>query len=318
MGETPLPLVIEAEPIAPEPRAWLADRAQVVTCPQSDADRFEQLLARAQGLIVRTYTHVDAALLSAAPNLRVVARAGVGLDNIELGACAQRGVAVVHTPDANTDAVVEFVLACMLDAVRPREFLDGPLSRKRWDALRSELIAPRQLAGSTLGVLGLGRIGGRVARLGAALGMRVLYHDIRDVSCEEAGGATPVSQHELLERADVLTVHVDGRPGNRHLLAGEELSMLRPEVVLINTSRGFVVEPFALAEAMLERPAGCAILDVHEPEPFGPTYPLLELPNVLLTPHIAAATAEAKRNMGWVVRDLWRVLDDASMPARTD
>lgn len=316
MGDHTLPLVLEAEPIAPEPRAWLGERADVVSCPQGEAARFESLLAEAEGLLVRSYTRVDGALLTAAPNLRVVARAGVGLDNIDLAACAQRGVAVVHTPNANTDAVVEYVVATMLDVVRPRVFLDAPLGRERWESLRKELIAPRQLAGSTLGVLGLGRIGSRVARVASAMGMRVLFHDVRSVSPEECGRAVAVSLDELLESSDLLTVHVDGRSANRHLLGRDELALLRPEVVLINTSRGFVIDPVALADAMLERPGAHAILDVHEPEPFDKTYSLLDIDNVHLSPHIGAATLEAKRNMSWVVRDLWRVLEGEPATAR--
>lgn len=303
-----LALVIEAEPIAPEPRAWLCDRCELVRCPQDDAEKFESLLARARGLIVRSYTRVDAALLSGAPHLAVVARAGVGLDNIDLNACAGRGIAVVHTPEANADAVCELFWASVLDVIRPRLYLDTPLSRPRWEQVRAELIAPRSLAGHTLGVLGLGRVGSRVAAVGNALGMRVLYHDLRDIEASARAGAHPVSFDELLDRSDVFTVHVDGRPSNRHLLGPGRLARLRSDAVFVNMARGFVVDPVALADFAINHPASHAILDVHEPEPFGEQYPLLDIPNVHLLPHLGAATADAKRNMSWVVRDLWRVL----------
>ncbi|MFT5424818.1 MAG: phosphoglycerate dehydrogenase-like enzyme [Phycisphaerales bacterium] len=307
-------LVIEAEPISPEPRAWLCDRCELVRCPQDDAEKFEALLARAQALIVRSYTRVDAALLSGAPHLRVVARAGVGLDNIDLPACNDRGIAVVHTPEANADAVCELFWATVFDVIRPRLYLDKPLSRPRWEQTRAELIAPRSLAGHTLGVLGLGRVGSRVAAVGTALGMRVLYHDVKEIDesaragANPASGAHPVSFDELLDRSDVLTLHVDGRPANRHLLGPRELARLRADVVLVNMARGFVIDPVALADFAINNHASHSILDVHEPEPFGEQYPLLDIPNVRLLPHIGAATADAKRNMSWVVRDVWRVL----------
>jgi len=302
-------LVIEAEPLAPEPRAWLSERCELVRCPQDDHACFEKHLPRAEGLIVRSYTRVDGALLSGAPNLKVVARAGVGLDNIDLKACRDRGVPVVYTPEANADAVCELVWACVFDCIRPRLFLDRPLARTHWERTRQELVAPRGLAGLTLGVLGMGRVGSRVAGVGRALGMRVIYHDlcpITDGQDEAVPGS--VGLGELLDRSDVLSVHVDGRPENRSLLGPAELERLRSDVILLNSSRGFVIDPVALADAAIARPGMHAVLDVHEPEPFGEQYPLLDIPNVHLLPHLGAATADAKRNMSWVVRDVWRVL----------
>lgn len=301
-------IVIEAETIAPEPRAWLSDRCELIPCPQDDAERFEPLLARAKGLLVRSYTRVDEALLSGAPHLQVVARAGVGLDNIDLEACRKRGVAVVHTPEANSDAVCELLWACVLDVIRPRLYLDRSLSRPRWEQVRAELVAPRSLAGHTLGVLGFGRVGSRVAAVGAALGMRVLYHDVREIDESARAGAHPVSLDDLLDRSDVFTVHVDGRSSNRHLLGPRQIARLRSDVIFVNMARGFVVDPVALAGFAINNPGSHAILDVHEPEPFGDQYPLLDIHNVHLLPHIGAATTEAKRNMSWVVRDVWRVL----------
>jgi len=233
-------------------------------------------------------------------------------DDAALVVDGDRGGAVVHTPEANSDAVCELFWASVLDVIRPRLYLDRPLSRPRWEQVRAELIAPRSLAGHTLGVLGLGRVGSRVAAVGAALGMRVLYHDLKDIEESSRAGAHPVSLDELLDRADVLTVHVDGRASNRNLIAQRELARLRGDAVLVNMARGFVVDPVALAGFAINNPASHAILDVHEPEPFGEQYPLLDIPNVHLLPHLGAATADAKRNMSWVVRDLWRVLQGES------
>lgn len=302
------PLVIQTEHLDTEPAAWLAERCELVQCSSDDAAKFNELLARADGLLIRTYTQVNEAMLARAPKLKVVARAGVGLDNVDIPACQRCGVQVVSTPGANTRAVVELVTAFMLDALRPRAFADHALDQKTWNSTRKELIAPKQLSDLTLGIIGLGRVGSGVARVGVALDMTVVYHDLLDFPPERRFGAAPASFEEVLERADVLTLHPDGRPGNRHLINAPALTRLKKDVVFINTSRGFVVDAAALGSFLHTHPGAQALLDVHDPEPFGPDYPLLGLANTHLTPHIAAATTTAHRNMSWVVRDLWRVL----------
>jgi len=304
------PLVIQTEHLDPEAAAWLAERAELVVCPSEDRDRFLPLLARAEGMVIRTYTRVDSALLERAPRLRVVARAGVGLDNVDLDACRARAVTVVSTPDANTRAVVEFVFTLLFDALRARRYLQAPLDVRAWKEAREQLIAPRQLSTLTLGIVGLGRIGSEVARAGAALGMRTLYHDVVEVPEFRRFGAVPVGFEQLLAEADIITLHVDSRPTNRHLIGGPQLGRCKPDVIFVNTSRGFVVDAAAMGEFLRSHPHALAILDVHDPEPFDASYPLLGLASARLTPHIAAATATAHRNMSWVVRDLWRVLND--------
>lgn len=266
------------------------------------------MLSRAQGLVIRSATRVDAALLDRAPALQVVGRAGVGLDNVDIGACEARGVRVVHTPEANAQAVAEFVGACMLDALRPRVFVETPMDAESWEALRDELVAPRQVGDLTLGVLGLGRVGSRVARLGAGLGMRVVYHDVREIEPSSRFGAEPVGREALFRESDVLSVHVDGRASNRGVVGETEIAMLRPGVVFINTSRAFVVDTAALGAFLRAHPGACAMVDVHANEPFGEDDPLFGLPNAHLSPHIGAATESAKLAMGWVVRDVWAVL----------
>ncbi|MFI4870207.1 MAG: NAD(P)-dependent oxidoreductase [Phycisphaerales bacterium JB061] len=302
------PLVIQAEDLDDECAAWLAERCELIRC-KSDEPNFRAHLAVAEGLVVRSYTPVDALMLDAAKKLRVVGRAGVGLDTIDLPACKQRGVRVVHTPGANTQAVVELVFAMLLDVVRPRVFLCKPIvDLAAWKQARKNLTGERELGSMTLGILGLGRIGSRVAQVAAALGMRVIYHDLEEIPESKRFGATPVSMDELLTQSDALTVHVDGSPRNRSIIAADEFAKMKDDVVFINASRGFVVDPFACASFMIAHPAACALLDVHDPEPFDATYPLLEIKNVHLTPHIGGATASASKAMSWVVRDVWAVL----------
>lgn len=304
----PRPLVIQTEELDPGPAAWLAERAELVQCPSTDP-RFGDLLPRADGLVVRTYTNVNLAMLDRAPRLRVVGRAGVGLENIDVPACRERGVRVVHTPGANTRAVVEYVTALMLDALRPRMYLNGTVPAPEWHRLRKEYVGEHQLDELVLGIYGFGRIGSAVARVGAALDMRVIYTDLLEIPERRRSGAAPVEVPRLLADSDILTVHVDYRPGNRHLLNAAAFALMKPTALFINTSRGFVVDPSTLRDYLLKNPRASAMVDVHDPdEPISPGYPLLGLPNARLSPHLAAGTQKAKRNMSWVVRDIWRVL----------
>lgn len=304
----PKPLVIQTEDLDAAPAKWLGERCDVVRCGADEA-RFASLLALADGLVVRTYTRVDSAMLEKGPKLKVVGRAGVGLDSIDLEACRARSVRVVSTPDANTQAVVEFVWALVFDALRPRIFLSEALEKKNWVEVRRELRAPHQINELTLGIYGLGRIGKRMASVAAALGMRVLYHDLLDIPAEFRHGAIPVSREELLASADILSIHVDGRPSNRGLMNAGSFSMLKPDVLLVNAARGCLIDNRACAAFFTSHEDAMALLDVHEPEPFGSDYPLLDLENVHLSPHLAAATDRAQENMSWVVRDVWRVLN---------
>lgn len=216
---------------------------------------------------------------------------------------------VVNTPDANTQAVVEFVWALVLDALRPRVFLSEALEKSNWIEVRRDLRARRQIDELTLGIYGLGRIGKRMAAVAATLGMRAIYHDLVEIPPAARFGAEPVSRDRLLGDADILTIHVDGRPSNRNLIDADALARMKPAVLLINAARGFLIETKTCAAFFATHPQAMAILDVHEPEPFGADYPLLGMPNVHLSPHLAAATMRAQENMSWVVRDVWRVLN---------
>jgi phosphoglycerate dehydrogenase-like enzyme len=307
MSPTTPPLVIRTEPYEPQTHAWLESQGcRVLASPLADVDA--ATLASADALLVRTYTIVNDALLDRMPNLKVVGRGGVALDNIDVPACRARGIEVVHSPGANSDAVAEYVFALLFDALRPRLFLEKPVDLAEWERLRSELQARRQINELTIGIYGMGRIGTRIARIAKGFGAKAIYHDILEVPIESRSGAEPVSREDLLARADVVTVHVDDRPTNRDLVSMDAFGRMRSDVVFISAARGLIVDPVAAAEFFVAHPAATGIFDVHEPEPFGGTYPLLEIKNVHLAPHIAAATAAARLNMSWVVRDVWRVL----------
>ncbi len=296
------PRVVIAEPLHPDPVVWLRERADV-TDTLSD-----ETLRGADALIVRTYTRVDEAMLARAPRLRVVGRAGVGIDNIDRAACERRGIRVVCTPDANTSAVVEYVLSAVVSRLRPIEPVRGAMGSAAWSAARAAAITPRELSECVVGVWGLGRIGKAVARALAPLAREVIYRDVLDIPKDERCGARSVCEQELLEISDILTLHVDGRASNHALVGAPELGRMRPDALLINASRGMVVDAAALAEHMGRCEGFHAVLDVHAPEPIAPENPLLGLSNATLPAHVGAATAKAKLAMSWVVRPVWDAL----------
>lgn len=303
-----LPLILVTEDIDPKPLAWLQERARVVEAAPGTPE-FDAASPHADGMMVRTYTKVNAELLARCPRLRVVGRGGVGIENIDVPACRARGVEVVYTPDANTLAVGDFVIGFALQLLRPWGFFkDQVYSPQEFKRIRNTQRGV-QLNELTFGILGMGRVGRRVGHLAATgFGARVIYNDLLDVRPHLTFPATAVDPPTLFREADIVTLHVDMRPGNEHLVSESLISLMKPTAILINTSRGEVLDDAALAKALREKRIAGAAIDVFAPEPPGPNYPLLGLDNVLLTPHMAARTHTAVENMSWVVRDLIEVL----------
>jgi D-3-phosphoglycerate dehydrogenase len=303
-----LPLVLVTEDSDPKPLAWLKERARVVEAPPG-SPAFDAALPDAVGLVVRTYTKVNASLLARGPKLKVVGRGGVGLENIDVAACRARGIEVVYTPDANTQAVAEFVIGYALQLLRPWAlFRDRAYEPAEFKRVRNTLRGA-QLNELTIGILGMGRVGRRVGHTAATgFGSRIIYNDVLDVRPHLTFPATAVNKPALFREADVVTLHTDMRPGNEHLVGAPLLSLMKPTAILINASRGEVLDAVALAAAIREKRIAGAAIDVFEPEPPPADYPLLGFDNVLLTPHMAARTHTAVENMSWVVRDVADVL----------
>jgi D-3-phosphoglycerate dehydrogenase len=291
------------------PLGWLAERAKVIEVAY-DSPELAGHLAKADGLVVRTYTRVNEEFLSRAPKLKVVGRGGVGLENIDVPACRRRGIEVVYTPDANTLAVGDFVFGYLTRMVRGWEFFkDDVLDPKEFKRLRDTLRG-RQLNEMVLGILGMGRVGRRVGHIAAnGFGMNVLYNDLQDVRAHLDFPATAVDKPTLYQSSDVLSIHVDMRAGNENMVGRDQLDLMKRGSLLINTSRGEVLDVNALADALKSQRLAGAALDVFYPEPPKSGFPLLGMKNVILTPHIAARTTTAMENMGWVVRDLLAVLE---------
>lgn len=314
MSALPDRIVLVSEGSDARPLAWLREQVRVVECSYDDP-QFDQHLANAEGMVVRTYTRVNEAMLAKAPRLKVVGRGGVGLENIDVAACRKRGIEVVYTPDANTLAVGDWVFGYLLQIIRPwAPFKSEVYAPREFKRLRNELRG-RQLNELTLGILGMGRVGRRVGHIAAnGFGMRVIYNDILDVHDHVKFPATSVDKDTLYRESDVLSIHVTMIPGNENLVGAKQLAMLRPGAIVINTSRGEVLDVNALAEAIRSGKIAGAALDVFDPEPPAPGFPLLGFDNVILTPHLAARTYTALENMSWVVRDVVGVLD--GKPAR--
>ena len=301
--------VLQTEHLDASAAAWLASRVALRQWP-AGRPGLNEALADVDGLVVRTYTSVDEQMLSHAPRLKVVGRAGAGLDNIDVEACRRQGVEVVYTPDANTQSVVEYVLRLILATLRPVVELKEAVESDRWRALRQTTVGIRTFSETRLGILGMGRIGRRVAAAAAGLGCRsVRYHDIIEIDEASRFGAEPVSMETLFSACDIVSVHVDGRASNRHLVSGRLLALLPTHAIVLNTSRGFVVDNLALAAFLRANTDAVALLDVHEPEPISVASPLLGLPNARLMPHLASRTVAAMAAMSEVVQDVWAVLD---------
>jgi phosphoglycerate dehydrogenase-like enzyme len=291
------------------PLQWLKQKADVLEIATSDAG-FASELKTAEGLLVRTYTKVTSAFLDGAPKLKVVGRGGVGLENIDVPECRRRGIEVVFTPDANTLAVGDFVFGYAIQLLRPWAFFkDDVYPPKEFKRIR-DTVRGRQLNELTIGILGMGRVGRRVGHIAAnGFGMRVIYNDLLDVQSQLKFPATPVDKETLCKDADILTLHVDMKAGNENLIGATQLAQMKPTAILINTSRGEVLDATALAAALRGGQLAGAALDVYWPEPPQPDFPLLGLDNVLLTPHLAARTSTAMENMSWVVKDVIAVLN---------
>jgi D-3-phosphoglycerate dehydrogenase len=252
-------------------------------------------LADADALIVRSATTVDAALIAAAPKLRAIARAGAGVDNIDVEAAAARGIVVMNAPGASTISVAELTLALLLALARHVPAADRSMKAGRWDKTS---MAGSELAGQTLGVIGFGRIGSTVADLARAFGMTVLAHDPA-VAANAVGdvGVTFVDLDDLCDRAEYITLHLPSTHETRHLFDAARLGRCRRGVRLVNTSRGDLVDDAALLAALDAGQVGGAALDVFTTEP-PLDWTLVRHPAVVATPHVAASTRQAQERVG--------------------
>jgi glyoxylate reductase len=247
---------------------------------------------------------VDAELLDAAgATLRVVANFAVGYDHVDVAACRERDVVVTNTPDVLTNATAELAVALMLAAARRLGEAERLVRAGRWTGWEPNQLLGRELSGAVVGIVGLGRIGTRVAELLRGFGADMLYAArSRHPEAERSLGAEHAALEDLLERSDFVTLHVPLSPQTRHLIDAHALGRMKPGAILVNTSRGGLVDAAALARALREERLGGAGLDVYEEEPQVPPE-LIELERVVLAPHIGSATAVARDAMAQLVAE---------------
>ena len=277
-----------------------------VTAP-GGMTRAETLAAvgKAHALIIRSATTVDAELLAGAPELRAIARAGVGIDNVDLAQAEARGIVVMNTPGGNTISTAEYTFGLLLALARNIPQGHSSLARGKWER---KAFGGVEVLGTTLGIIGMGRIGREVAARAAAFGMTCIGFDpfVDAASAQAAGIKKLATLEQLYARADFLTLHALVTPETRHMINAASLAQMKPGVRIINAARGALIDDAALAAALQSGQVAGAAVDVYPAEPPPTDYPLLNLPNVIHTPHLAASTDGAQITVAIEAAELLR------------
>ncbi len=306
------PVVLLAEELSPATVAVLGAEVEVRRCDGADRAELLAALSGADAVLVRSATRMDAEAIAAAPGLRVIARAGVGLDNVDVAAATAAGVLVVNAPTSNIVSAAELAIGLLLSVARNIPQADASLKGGSWQRGRFTGV---ELAGKVLGVVGLGRIGSLVARRMAAFDMEVVAYDPY-VAPEKAAelGVRVLGLDELLAVADFVTVHLPKTPQTLGLIGADALRAVKPGVRIVNAARGGVVDEAALADALRDGRVAGAGLDVFETEPCTDS-PLFGLDGVVVTPHLGAGSFEAQEKAGVTVAEsVRRVLAGLDAP----
>lgn len=269
---------------------------EVIEAYGSSPERILELVKDVDAIAVRSDTRISAEVIRAAPKLKVVGRAGVGVDNIDIEAATDRGVIVMNTPTGNTIATAELTFTHMLAGARPIVQACAGMREGKWDRKK---FTGSELNGKTLGVLGLGRIGAEVAKRAMAFQMEVLAYDpYLTESRAKTLGVRQASLDEVIEQAEYITVHMPLTADTTHILNAEAFRRMKDGVRVFNCARGGIIDEAALIEALKSGKVAAAGLDVYEDEPPAEDSPLRSLPNLVLTPHLGASTQEAQENVG--------------------
>ena len=302
------PHILVARAVFPETIARLEHHFAVTHNQADEVWSQETLIERLQGKAGALTTgseRIDAALLAACPQLRICANMAVGFNNFDVAAMTAAGVLATNTPDVLTETTADFGFALMMATARRMAESEHYLRAGKWRKWSYDMFAGAEVHGSTLGILGMGRIGQGIARRGAhGFGMRVIYHNRRplDPATEAACGARYVDKATLLREADHLVLVLPYSAQSHHVIGQAEIEQMKPTATLVNIARGGIVDDAALARALRERRIAAAGLDVFEGEP--QVHPeLLSVPNVVLTPHIASATIATRRAMSDLAAD---------------
>ncbi|MFQ5710637.1 MAG: 2-hydroxyacid dehydrogenase [Candidatus Geothermarchaeales archaeon] len=298
------PRVFVTRAIPEEPMRLLRGNLEVDAWPQEDLkpsrEEIIEHIRDKEGILTLLTDEIDAEVMDSAPNLKIIANYAVGYDNIDVKAASERGILVTNTPEVLTETVADLTFALILSVARGIVKYDALVRGRGWKGdWKPMLFLGSDVHGKTLGIVGLGRIGEAVARRARGFDMRILYFDIvRRGELEGELGVEYVSLEELLRASDYVSLHVPLMRETRHMMGEEEFNLMKATAYLINTSRGPVVDEEALYKALKERRIAGAALDVFEVEPLSDDNPLLELENVVLTPHIGSASPETRIGMG--------------------
>jgi glyoxylate reductase len=282
------------------PKDWISSLEHQCTLKIGPVDATEldpsliELLPQAEGLFTLLTIPVSENLLRAAPKLRVVSNMAVGVDNIDIAACTKRKIPVGNTPGVLTESTADLTMAIMLAITRniPQASLDA--REGHWKTWSPAGWLGTELNGTTLGIIGMGKIGKAVARRATGFGMIILFSDPNNVSME---GAIQVPLEQLLRRSDIVTLHAPLTHETRGLINKSRLSLMKPNTILVNAARGPLVDTSALLDALQQHTIAAAALDVTDPEPLPPDHPLFRLSNCLIVPHIGSATQQTRRKM---------------------
>jgi glyoxylate reductase len=255
-------------------------------------------LADKEALLCLLTDQIDAALMDAAPRLKVISQCAVGYDNIDVSAATARGIPVGNTPGVLTDATADFAFTLLMAAARRVGEAIEYVRQGRWQTWGLTLLLGQSVYGATLGIVGLGRIGRALARRARGFDMTVLYHDAeRQPEAEAELGVEYRSLEDLLRESDFVSLHISLTEETERLIDARKLALMKPTAILVNTSRGPVVDSEALYEALRDGQIGYAALDVTDPEPLPADHKLLTLPNLIVAPHIASATVTSRNLM---------------------
>jgi D-3-phosphoglycerate dehydrogenase len=277
-------------------RAHADGRFEIIDRPVKTEDELASIAGDCDILVTRSYNRVSKRVIDAAPNLELIAQGTSGTDNIDMEAARQRGIAVINMPGENANAVAELVIGFMIALTRTVPQYDREMRNDQWT--RDGCASRHELRHHRLGIVGLGQVGMRVSRLAAAFGMRVSAFDpyISDDDFAQRGATRVTSLDALLRDSDIVTLHVPFTPQTRTMIGANELAILPSGAIVINAARGEVLDIDAALDALKRNALGGLAIDVYDPEPPTRTWP--DDPRLILTPHVAGCTAEAKSAIG--------------------
>jgi glyoxylate reductase len=280
----------------------LQELATVEVWTERQPPPYEVLLNKIRdvdGLLSLLTDPIDRSLIEAAPNLKVISQMAVGYDNIDIAAATAKHIPIGHTPDVLTDATADFAWALLMAAARRVVEADRFTRANQWQTWEPDLLLGGNVAGATLGIVGLGRIGQAMARRARGFDMRILYTDEgrRSSELEQTLGAEFVEFDHLLSASDFVSIHTPLTPETHHLFSDRQFEQMQQSAVLINTARGSIVDPDALYRALASGQIAAAALDVTDPEPIPAESLLLTLENLIITPHVASASRQTREKM---------------------